>query len=219
MTAEDAAHHFEGGFEMDGSFEDGEGAGGKNAGERSRVLALRARLFHDDGGRRRGHSAEEFEEARAAFGDAGGDFVFFEGEGQIDERDVNVGALEEAGGFAPAAHAPGLHTHRFKEAGEGVGPGFIAPRHRPGGGEQQVQPTGLAGDRSGVRGWARSLHVPGGMQAARRSRSAKTLGLGGGMRVFEGGAAATAPVRCPVGARVAGGEQAFQPGYLLKGLG
>jgi len=131
VAAEDAAHDLEDGFEIDGSVDDGEGAGAEGVGEFAGVFAAGAAALDDECRRARGETGEEFEETDAGlFGCGAGCGVvglLIEGEGEVDDGDIDADLFDEVGGLAAGVDGPGVDAHGLEEAGEAVGPVLIAP--------------------------------------------------------------------------------------------
>ena len=92
---EDASHDLEHGFEMDGRVDGCEGAVVEGGCEFAVFVACGAASFDDDHGGGLIESCEEVEEAAAAFW-----FGVVEGEGEIDDGDVDGELFEERLRFA-----------------------------------------------------------------------------------------------------------------------
>jgi hypothetical protein len=141
VAAQGALEGLEDDLEVDGAFEDGEGAGGEDAGELACVLALGLAAFDDECGGSAGLACEQLEEAVAAFGGGGRRGLIaarrvvrlvrvlggVEGEGEVDDGDVHGVVGEDLGCFAARMDAEGVDAERFEEAWEAVGPGFVLP--------------------------------------------------------------------------------------------
>jgi hypothetical protein len=122
-----------------GAVDDGEGAEAQGGGHVAVVVAGAAGALDDD--RRRGlvEAVEQFEEARAAFGELGG--VGFgvdgvEGQAEIDDGDVDGVVADDVLGFAAGGGAEGLDAHGFEEGGQALDPGVGLPA---GVGEEEVE--------------------------------------------------------------------------------
>ena len=90
--------------------------------------------FDDDGRRRRSEASEEIEDSGAGFFDLGA--VGIEGEGEIDDGDMNRVGLDDALGGISRRCDMGFDTHWVEDHGEPINPWSILPARI---GEQEVE--------------------------------------------------------------------------------
>ena len=147
MTGHAAPEDFEEVLEVGGgagAVDDGEGAGAEGGGEFAGVVAHGAAAFDDDGRGRGGEAGEELEEADAGFFGAG---LSAEGEGEVDDGDVDGVVGDDLLGGIGGAGDVGADAHGFEHAREALGPGvgLVA-----GAGEEEVESASGWGGRVGT---------------------------------------------------------------------
>jgi len=117
-----------------GAIDDGEGAGAQGGVHFAGVFSRGFFAFDDDGWRRRSKAGEEVEDPGAGFFGLGGAVV--EGEGQIDDGDVDWVGFDDTLGSVGGGSNVGFDAHWVEDHGEAINPRGVLPACV---GEQEVE--------------------------------------------------------------------------------
>ena len=124
------------------TIENGERAQAQDLGDFAGLVAVGAGALDRDHGRGLVETVQDFKQARAAFAELGVGVRLnvFEGQAQVDNRDMDAVGADHLAGLRAAAGAEAENTHGLKQARQAIDPGVGLPACV---GQQQVE-AGIA---------------------------------------------------------------------------